>query len=83
MHIGTSQEFFCLRGVRLNLFEFTWSVKLLLSPISVGAGRQAWLSFVVLDTFSVLKILSYPVSTIRPAHHGWARRTIFKIKVLR
>ena len=59
---GDRKGSFCLRSVRLSLF--TWSVKLLLSPITVGAGGQAWLSLVVFDSFNVLNFVSYPVFTI-------------------
>ena len=36
---------------------------------------------VVFDTFNEISIFSYPVSY--PAHHGWAPRKLFKMKVLR
>ena len=40
------------------------------SPITMGQRGQTWLSFVVFDTFNVLNILSYPVSTMGPTMVG-------------
>ena len=77
-HTGTLRELFCLRGLRLNLPEFTWSVSC--SIVTDQRGRRA--NMTIEYTFHVLDILSYPVSTKEPTMLG-LREKHFEIKALR
>jgi len=66
---GTQKNPLVWGGVRLNLPEYTWSV------IANGHYEYRRASLAIEYT-----ILFYPHGYYR-AHHGWAQRNIFKIKV--
>ena len=58
---------FCKNSSTLH----TWGQCQLWDHLSLwGKKGQTWLSFVVFDTFNVLNILSYPVSTMGPTMVG-------------